>query len=238
MSGSPSPRAAAVLVAAGRSTRMGTAFPAVRKPFLELAGRSVLEHAYAALAAAPSVVEVVVVVPPEDVGRLSAQLERPGLRAVVAGGAERADSVRVGARAVSAGVDVIAVHDAARPLVAPAAVERVVAAAARDGAALLAVAVRDTLKRSDGAGRAEATVEREGLFAAQTPQAFRAERFLDCLRRAEQEGWTPTDDASLWERYVGPVTLVEGDPGNLKLTTPADVELARALLEARRGAPA
>jgi 2-C-methyl-D-erythritol 4-phosphate cytidylyltransferase/2-C-methyl-D-erythritol 2,4-cyclodiphosphate synthase len=127
----------------------------------------------------------------------------------------------------------VCVHDAARPLVSTGAVERVLAAAARDGAALLALPVRDTLQHTSDGARAERAVERGALWAAQTPQAFERSRFLDCLERAAREGLDATDDAALWERYVGPATLVPGERSNLKITDPEDLELARAILAAR-----
>lgn len=224
-----------MLVAAGSSTRMGAR--SERKPFLELDGRTVLQHAAEAFDRAPSVVELVLVVHADDLDRarrLAAECpELAKSRAEVPGGAERADSVRLGVLCTSFEVDVILVHDAARPLVDAERVERAVATAAERGAALVAVPVRDTLKSSSDGRHAEHTVDRSHLWSAQTPQAFRARELRDLVRRAEREGWRPTDDAALWERYVGPVPLVEGDPANLKITTPDDLAVASAVLASR-----
>jgi len=225
--------ALAVVVGAGSSTRLRAR---ARKPLIELAGRPVLERACEPFQACAGVAHVVLVVHADDLetvrGWAAARPTFGKVRAVLAGGAERADSVRLGVRApgVPGDVDLICVHDAARPFVRPEAVERCLAAAERDGAALLAVPVRDTLKRSEDGEHATRTVDREGLWAAQTPQAFEAARFRSVLAEAERDGFRPTDDAALWERYVGPVTIVPGDPRNLKLTGNEDLELARALL--------
>ena len=130
-------------------------------------------------------------------------------------------------------VDVICVHDAARPLIRTATIERAIAVAARQGAALVAVPLRDTVKRSASGHSADETLERSHLWAAQTPQCFRTELLRDLLRRAEQDGFRPTDDSALHERYVGPVPIVEGDAANLKLTTPTDLAIAEAILAER-----
>lgn len=229
--------AAAVVVAAGGSTRFGRGPGGERKPLVALAGRTLLEHACAAFAACERVAELVLVVHPEDrvaVERLVAT--RPDLRrvrALVEGGAERSDSVRLGVRAVDPALALVAVHDAARPLVTTALVDAVYAAAASDGAALAAVAVRDTLKESSDGRRVERTLDRSRLWAAQTPQSFDRARFLAVLERAHAEGLRATDDAALWERAIGPVTIVPGEATNLKLTGPEDLELARGLLALR-----
>ncbi len=222
---SGAPFASAVLVAAGRSTRMGGA---TRKPAILLAGRSVLERTLDAFRAAGTVAQIVVVVHADDLDDWRARLADDIV--LVAGGAERTDSVRAGVNVTTS--EVVLVHDAARCLVRPERLDQVAQAARADGAALLAVPVRDTLHRASE-GRAVEVVEREDLWAAQTPQAFRTDLLRSHLERAATETWTPTDDAALHERYASPVTLVSGDPDNLKLTTPADVALFEALLAAR-----
>ncbi len=209
-----------------------------RKPLIELAGRPVLERACEPLQACAGIAHVVLVVHADDVeavqGWCAARPAFEKVRAVVAGGAERVDSVRIGASTpVPTEVDLVCVHDAARPLVSTDAVERVLAAAARDGAALLALPVRDTLKRSEDGKRVERTVDRARLWAAQTPQVFEAKRFREALVEAERDGFRPTDDAALWEHYIGPVTIVPGEATNLKLTRAEDLELAQALLARR-----
>ena len=220
---------AAVLLAAGRSTRMGGP---ERKPFLELGGMTVLARCCDAFANAPSVVETVVVASAAEVPRVEELVSSHGAR-VVAGGKQRTDSVRAGVAAVSQGAGVILVHDAARPFVRPERIEEVAALAADRGAALLAVRVRDTIKTSRDGREVSGTLDRDLLWAAQTPQGFDASRLRDALRRAEEDRFTPTDDAALFERYEGAVPLVEGDTDNIKLTTPADLLLGAAILRAR-----
>jgi 2-C-methyl-D-erythritol 4-phosphate cytidylyltransferase len=230
------PHARAVLVAAGRSTRMREAAPnAVHKPLIEIGGRTILEIACAALHATAEVTEIVVVAHPDDRDRIDLLVEqRPVFSkvcAVVKGGKERADSVRIGARAgesPGADIGILAVHDAARPFVTPAAITAAILAAAREGAALIAIPVQDTVKRSEDGRCVASTLDREPLWLAQTPQCFHAKRFLELLERAEREGFRPTDDSALWERYVGPVAIVPGEKSNAKITGPEDLALAQA----------
>ncbi len=230
----PSSPAAAILLAAGNSSRLFASDPELRarKPLLELGGEPLFLHAYRALRATRSIVELVVVVHADDRAQIVELLpeETPHIACtVVEGGEERTDSVRAGVRATSSAVALVAIHDAARPLVSPAAIERCLLAAEASGAALLALPVEDSLKRVDAAGHVSAHVPREGLWRAQTPQCFRREPFLAVLAAAERAGDRPTDDAALWERYQGPVTVVAGEEQGFKITTRADLELARAL---------
>lgn len=148
------------------------------------------------------------------------------MAAAVAGGTTRSDSVRAGLAAVAPEAVIVVVHDAARPL-APAALFTAVVAAVRDGAdgAVPGLPVADTLKRVDGS-RVVATVDRDGLVAVQTPQAFRAA----ALRAAYAAGGAATDDAALVEAAGGTVVVVPGDPSNLKLTTPEDLAWAARLV--------
>lgn len=231
-------RATAILVAAGGSTRMG---PGVaRKPWLELEGRSVLERSAAAFAACPAVSALVIVAHPEDLERArvlgagDVLFGKP--LTVVLGGARRADSVRAGLGAADGDARLVAIHDAARPLVSLELIARALASAAEHGAALVAMRASDSIHFSADGHRATRALERAELWCAQTPQVFERQRFAELLERALREGWSPTDDAALWERYVGPVALVEGERANLKLTTPEDVIVAAALLRARAAA--
>jgi 2-C-methyl-D-erythritol 4-phosphate cytidylyltransferase len=227
-------RVAALVLAAGRGERFGAAEP---KAFLPLAGRPLLVHAIEALAACAAIDQIVPVLPAAEINRLRAckwsVIAARKVVTPVAGGAERQDSMRAGMSALSAEVELVAIHDAARPLVRPADVARVVAAAARSGAALLAVPVRDTLKRVRD-GRIVKTLPREGLWAAQTPQVFRAALLREALAKAEADGFQGTDDAQLIERLGCTVEIVEGDPSNLKITWPADLAWAEACLRERR----
>ncbi len=224
---------AALVVAAGRGERLGRALP---KAFVSLAGRPLLLHALEALAAAPAVERIVPVVSAADRPRWRALEPRVaglrGLAAAVAGGAERQDSVRAGLEALPEGVSFVAVHDAARPLVRPEDVERVIAAARRSGAAILAVPARDTIKRVQG-GLVLETPPRAELWAAQTPQVFRVALLREALAKAHAEGFVGTDDAELVERLGARVSVVEGDPGNLKITHSEDLVAAEQWLRER-----
>ncbi len=232
-------RVAALVLAAGRGERLGHELP---KAFVPLAGRALLLRALEALAAVPELEWLVPVVAEGDLPRLRALAEELAaipnlsgrLAAPVAGGALRQDSVRAGLAALPPGVELVAVHDAARPLVRPAAVAAVIAVARREGAAILAVPVRDTIKRVR-AGRVLETPERSECWAAQTPQVFRTGLLREALEKAAADGFCGTDDAQLVERLGVAVRVVEGDPGNLKVTDPEDLALAEGWLARRPG---
>jgi 2-C-methyl-D-erythritol 4-phosphate cytidylyltransferase len=204
-------------VAAGGGSRFGAA-----KQFERLGDMSVLDRS---VAAAHDACDGVVVVLAGD-----ATWTAPAGIEVAVGGATRSDSVRAGLAVVPADVDIVLVHDAARPLASRSLFERVVQAVAggADGA-VPGVAIADTLKRVEG-DRVVETVSREGLVGVQTPQAFRAE----ALRAAHRLGGVDTDDAALVEAGGGVVLVVEGERNNLKLTVPGDLDLARALLDGAR----
>jgi 2-C-methyl-D-erythritol 4-phosphate cytidylyltransferase len=235
------PSHAAVLLAAGLSTRMQTEEGVERKPFLVLEGRTVLEHAALAFDRAPSIRDVVIVGHREDLARIE-RLVVGGpafakVRAVVAGGELRIDSVRAGIAALGPEVDLVAIHDAARALVEPELVERAIECASLRDAALVAVPVTDTIKTSADGQHASTTLDRSVLWAAQTPQVFRLALLRLLLDRAAADSFHPTDDAALYEKYVGGTPLVRGEPSNLKLTTPADLVVAAAILRARERRP-
>jgi 2-C-methyl-D-erythritol 4-phosphate cytidylyltransferase len=205
-----------------------------KKQGLPLAGRPVLRWTLDVLARTPVVAGVVVAVPAEDVAAWRRRLRGcRKLRAVVAGGGERQDSVACGLAAVPAAAGIIVVHDGVRPCVTPALVTRVVEAARVHGAAVAALPVTETLKRGPG-GWVRETLDRDGVWAVQTPQGFRGPLLRRAHRRAAADGVLGTDDAALVERLGHRVRLVPGLPGNVKITHPADLPLARALLRGRR----
>ena len=216
--------AAAVIAAGGTGRRMG----GVRKQYLELGGEPVLLRAVRPFVDPPGFGWVIVVLPTEELADPPPFLP-PGV-ILVAGGAERGDSVRRGLEAVPDAAEVVVIHDAARPLLARLVLDRVLDAVGEGLGAVAAVPVADTLKRVAPDGRIVATVERTGLWRAQTPQAFPRSMIVDAYVRAAEEGWVATDDAALVERYGGVVRVVPGDPRNLKLTHPGDMELAERLL--------
>ncbi len=207
-----------VVVAAGSGQRFGAP-----KQFAQLAGRTMVQWA---VDAARGVADgVVLVLPPGDDAPGATPTAATGADVSVAGGDTRAASVRAGLAAVPGSAEVIVVHDGARPFASPALFRAVVDAVTGGAdAAVPAMAVADTLKRVvDDA--VTATVARQGLVAVQTPQAFRA----DVLRRAHESGADATDDAALVEALGATVRVVPGDPRNIKVTTAADFEVARAL---------
>lgn len=226
-------RVAAVVPAAGRGERFGGTGP---KALVPLRGRPLVEHALAALGA--SAVEVIVVAAPPDAVEAVAHAARRAagakVAAVVPGGSDRQASVARGLAALPAGPEIVLVHDGARPLVPVSLIEAVAAAAAVDGAAVAAVPVDETVKRG-GDGWLQTTIDRAGLFRVQTPQAFHRALLETAHREAEHAGFHGTDDAALVERLGRPVRLVPGAPLNLKVTVPADLEVAEALL--RRDEP-
>lgn len=207
---------------------MGTA--PVRKQYLDLAGEPILLRAIRPILADPAVEWMVVALPPEDVREPPFRL--PDGVIVVEGGAERGDSVRTALAAVPMAADVVLIHDGARPLVTAEIVQRVLRAAAGGVGAIAGIPVTDTLKRVGQGGEITATVDRGGLWRAQTPQAFPRAMLVDAYRQAAEEGVAATDDAALVERYGGRVVIVEGDARNVKVTRPEDLILAGLMLRA------
>lgn len=228
LAGGPGPATWCVLVAAGAGERLGSERP---KAFAGLAGRPLLAESLERLDDSDWVDAIVVAAPPdweEPAILLAEELVASKVAAVVTGGATRAESVRIALAEVPDDALVVLVHDAARPLVDDAVIERVLGRLAEgvDGV-VPALPVGDTVKRVDG-GLVVETVARETLVAVQTPQGFLADR----LRAAYSGDLTgATDCASLVERAGGSVAVVPGDQRLLKVTTPADLELVTRLLE-------
>ncbi len=223
-----------VIAAAGASTRYGGSIP---KPYLRIAGKSLLEHALRALARVPGLAGGVVVTAPGD--RRFQRLPKAARRGIVAatGGPTRAMSVLNGLQALvtAAPEDWVLVHDAARPCVPPADLSALVAECRRDAVGgLLAMPVTDTLKQADDDGRSARTLPRERLWRAQTPQMFRHARLVRALMRALGEGFDATDEASAIEGLGLKPRLVEGSPLNIKVTRPADLVLAQAAMRSLR----
>jgi 2-C-methyl-D-erythritol 4-phosphate cytidylyltransferase len=220
----------AVIVGAGRGLRLGAPVP---KVLLPLGAHPVFLHSVLAFASLPEVAGLVLVVPAGEEEQIRAWCRERGaaerVRAIVPGGERRQDSVARGLSRVPPGTDVVLVHDAARPFVRPDLIRRVLAAALAHGAAIPGVPVSDTLKSVDAAGRVTATVDRAGLWAVQTPQGFQKRVLDQVMARSSEPGWEATDEAGLAERLGLPVTVVPGDAGNFKLTTPWDYALAQSL---------
>ncbi|MGH2957283.1 MAG: 2-C-methyl-D-erythritol 4-phosphate cytidylyltransferase [Solirubrobacterales bacterium] len=213
------------MAAAGSGERLGAGGP---KAFVELGGKPMLAWSLEALQAADSVGEVVVAGPPGEESRVS----ELGVVAV-AGGEHRSQSV-ANALGLASG-EIVVVHDAARPLVTPGLIDAVVEElAAEEGAAgvIAAAPISDTVKRADPDGRVEETLDRTGLWAVQTPQAFRADALREALSDDESIAGA-TDDAMLVEAKGGRVLIHSSPPENLKVTTPFDLRAAELLLRER-----
>lgn len=228
------PRAGVVIPAAGSGTRMGR----VAKPFLELAGQPVLLRALRPFLGHPRVEGVVVALAPEwfrSPPAWLAALVGPRL-SLVEGGETRTASVLAALEALPAGVDLVAVHDAARPLVDPDIFDRCLAAVGPGRGAVAGWPAVDTLKEVGEGGRILATPCRERFWHAQTPQVFPRDLLLSAYREAVREGRSGTDDAALVEEMGGEVVMVEGSPWNLKLTWPEDLRVAELLLKLKEGA--
>jgi 2-C-methyl-D-erythritol 4-phosphate cytidylyltransferase len=219
----------AILAAAGEGSRLGGAGP---KAFQPLAGVPMVVHSLRSLSAS-GVAHIVIVVPPAELSKDKQLLEdflSPVPVLFAAGGTSRQASVRAGLAAVPAEVERIVVHDAARPLATTEMFDAVLAALDRAPGAVVAVAAEDTMKIVGRAGDIEETVPRQGLYRAQTPQAFRAEVLRRAHDRAVADGFEGTDDAALVERLGENVVIVPGDPRNVKVTTPEDLALVEMLL--------
>lgn len=255
------PKTCAIVPAAGRGRRMGTAKP---KQFLELSGKPILFYTLETLARASFLAEILLVVPNNSVPSVASLLSdhgfhgettcgplprasldggsrpggegtvgdrvltgsvregRQGRICVVAGGAERQDSVFNGLQALPLDCDWVLIHDGVRPFASPELLKRTWDAALTNGAAIAALPASDTIKRVR-VGQVVETVPREELWLVQTPQVFRREILFEAYREAHRQGWVGTDDAFLVERLGVPVVVVTGERSNIKVTTPEDL---------------
>jgi 2-C-methyl-D-erythritol 4-phosphate cytidylyltransferase len=224
----------AIVPAAGGGTRLAGDLP---KQYLPLEGIPLLARTLQALRASGRMDHLILVVPPGHEARCRTEiLGRFGLHAdaVVPGGADRQASVFAGLCQIPEGTDLVLVHDGARPFIAAEVIQAAVSVAAEVGAAVVAIPVTDTIKVARPDGSVKETLERGRLWAAQTPQVFRAALLRDAHRQALQDGFRSTDDSALVERLGHPVRLVPGSPENLKITTTADLALAVHILQTRQ----
>ncbi|MDR3981874.1 MAG: 2-C-methyl-D-erythritol 4-phosphate cytidylyltransferase [Dysosmobacter sp.] len=225
------PRCAALVAAAGSSSRMG----GINKLLEPLDGIPVLVRTLTALEQAQRVDSIVIATREEDLITVSQLCKTYGItkcKKVIRGGEDREHSVLLAALEAKPDTELLAVQDGARPLVSPDLIDRVIEAAQRCGAAAPAVPVKDTVKTVREDGAVEETLERSRLRAVQTPQVFEASLLKAALQAALEEGAALTDDCSAVERLGKVVYLIEGEETNLKITTPTDLFLAEALLAA------
>jgi 2-C-methyl-D-erythritol 4-phosphate cytidylyltransferase len=228
------PRSAwGIVVAAGAGERLAAATP---KALIDLGGQPLVVHAARALQEARLIVGLSVAAPPDAVAAVADTLDAAGIEATIClGGPTRHRSVLAGLESCPGGVALVAVHDAARPLVAASVVDRTVAAVEGPWvAAAPALPVVDTLKEADATGRVIRTVDRSRLWSVQTPQVFDRSALERALATADPST-DPTDELTVIEAAGGAVRLVEGDPRGFKITYPGDLLLAEALLAASEG---
>lgn len=225
----------ALIPAAGLGLRMGGT---VRKQFRPLGGLPLLVHSLRVFQSSPVIDAVVLAVPEADLLSCRTEIvEAHGFTKVthvVAGGKERQDSVRQALAVVDESVHLVVIHDAVRPFVTETMLKQVVEAAKADGAAIIALPMRDTVKQVGEDHFIERTVDRKPLWLAQTPQAFRRDWLDEAHRKAQAEGLAATDDAFLLEWMGHPVRVVEGSGENIKVTRPEDFVIGEAILAARQ----
>lgn len=234
------PRQASLVVAlvpaAGRGLRMGGSVP---KQFLSLGGEPLIVQSLRTLQASSVVDQIVLAVPLADVeyceNDIVLRYRFTKVTKVVAGGAERQDSVRCALAQVHADTEIVLIHDAVRPFMTQQMIEEVVAAARKAGAAIIALPMRDTVKQVRTDGTIERTVDRTPLWLAQTPQAFRRGWIESAHKKAHAEGIRATDDAFLVECLGYSVAVVEGSGENIKVTRPEDLVIGEAILASRKG---
>ncbi len=218
-----------IIVGGGRGRRIGTATP---KQFLSVAGVPIIVRTVGVFDGMRGISDIVVVAPAGFLPRAK-RLIRKGdfskVIAIVAGGPERQESVWLGLQAFPVKPDIVLVHDAVRPFVGARAITRVIREAAYHGGAALAVRVTDTIKV--GTEFFACTLKRDKLWAVQTPQGFRFDLLVKAHLAARKARYTGTDEASLAERIGFPVRIVEGDSGNMKITTRDDLEMAELRLK-------
>jgi len=225
----------AVIPAGGSGRRMQGS---KAKQYLLLHGIPLLVHTLRTFQEAPIIGDIVLVVPPADVDRIQSDIvdaySMTKISQVVAGGKERQDSVRNGLAVLPADCEIVLIHDAARPFVSPALIEKAVDGAAREGAVAAGIRARDTVKQCDREGRVIDTLDREQIWMAQTPQAFRRAIIVAAHQKAKEDNFYGTDDAMLVERMGIPVRMIDGIPDNIKITTTEDLAWAEYRFSIRK----
>ena len=219
----------AIVPAGGSGTRMGGTVP---KQFQSLNGKPILYHTIKTLQNCETISEIILVVPEKEyetantdwLGKLEI------VKKVVIGGEKRQDSVYNGFCEVSQDSEIVIVHDGVRPFLSQKMIADSIDAAREFGAAITAIPVHDTIKRVDTSGLVSQTIDREGLWRVQTPQAFRYSLLLDAFNKAKSENFYGTDEGALIEHLGEPVKIVEGLEQNIKITRPEDLELSKAFI--------
>lgn len=220
----------AIITAAGLGKRMGANQP---KQYLELDGRSILSHTLEKFERAKLVDGIALVVDKPSLDFVRDEILKkwpsPKVKWIVRGGEKRQDSVAAGIGSVPLGCEIVCVHDGVRPFVTPELIDKSIEEASSHGACIVAIPLKDTIKRVDAEGLVAETVERAGLWRAQTPQTFRFELLEAAMNEATSTGFYGTDEAMLVERFGHDVYILAGDERNIKITTPEDLVVAKAI---------
>lgn len=227
----------AIIPSAGSGIRMGGNIP---KQFMELAGRPLLVETLEKFQISDVISEVLVVAPPDKLDYCKEEIvEKYGIskvKSVVPGGSTRQASVRLGLEALGTGHERVLIHDGVRPFVDREMIERCVSESIEARAVVCAIPVKDTIKEVDEEGLVIKTIDRSSLWWIQTPQVFRYQDIVEAHRVAVEKGWDDiTDDAMLVERMGITVKVIMGSEKNIKVTTPHDMEIARAILNSSSG---
>lgn len=219
----------AIIPAGGQGTRMGGTVP---KQFQALRGKPILHYTLKTFQESGLVDSLVLVVPQNELENVRADwLGCPAIvEQVVVGGEKRQDSVFNGYQSLPADTDIVLVHDGVRPFLSKEMIRETIETAEKSGAAITAIPVNDTIKQVDGSGKVQRTVEREGLWRVQTPQAFRYDLLGEAFRNAQQDSFYGTDEGALIEYLGQEVRVVDGSEWNLKITRPEDLVLGESIV--------
>ncbi|MBR9918541.1 2-C-methyl-D-erythritol 4-phosphate cytidylyltransferase [bacterium] len=223
---------AVIIPAAGSGTRLGSDVP---KAFIEVSGKTILQRSIECFLNIDGMMQIIIPAPKNYIStckRICSELESRSVSLeVVEGGSERQYSIWNGIKVLNTGVELVAVHDAARPFVKEELIVNCFKTADEFGGAVLGVPVKDTIKEVKGYLEIKSTPERDSLWQAQTPQVFTKDLIVEAYRSALKEDFLGTDDASLVERIDGRVKMVMGDFENLKITYPVDLKMAEIIAE-------
>ena len=226
-------KVSAIIPAAGQGTRMQAK---VAKQYLLLNRKPVLDHTLRTFASCELIDSIILVVPASDVEGMRSQYLQAGGKVdqVIAGGEKRQDSVNNGFNALATDTEIVLVHDGVRPFVSSEIIANAIATAAKQGAVITAIPVSDTLKKVDSEHQVTRTVDREGLWRVQTPQAFQYNLLKRAFAKAYENSFYGTDEASLVEHMGGIVSVIPGSELNIKITRPEDLILAQGILSSRK----
>jgi len=228
------PFCSAIVVAAGQGSRMGTK---ISKQFLLLKGKEILAHTIGRLETCEEIQEIILVVPSDmmsDTKAMGKKYDWGKVRKYIPGGKERQDSVWNGLCQISKETEIVLIHDGVRPFVSGEMIRRSIVMAHKEGACVVGVPVKDTIKIGNDEGFVESTLRRSMLWQIQTPQAFNKDLLMSAYKTGIEAGFSGTDDASFLEYAGKRVKIIMGDYHNMKITTPEDLWFAERLLEEER----